>query len=112
MKNPTRKNLNDDIYQRFGISLDTEIVRQGFYKFIKNEALDKLKPIVFSSLYESPEDLYKSSTEITRKFCRQNFIDYQKIGEYSNNDPFRDLVNDFFDSSRSRPSFNQYITYL
>lgn len=112
MKNQIRKNLNYDIYQRFGLSLDIQLVQNGFYHFIKNEAQDKFKPLIHTSLYKDSSELKNASTELVRKFCRQNFLDYKKLIEYSSYAPLDPLIEKFFDSTKVKSNFNQYVTYL
>ena len=91
------KNLNEDIYSRFGLNLDVEKAQSGFLVFAKNSLLEILGPISNPDLYEGPTELREIQSNIIKEFSRATFRDKNSFyGSW--NRPFERLLGNIFSS--------------
>lgn len=104
------KNLNQNLYSRFGLQLNFEEVQNGFRAHVKNAMLERLSPVIYPSGYKEPQDLYKAQGQILREACRQFFIDYT---DYDSNSEYGlkwFVQKEFCDEFQG--SFDEYLLRL
>ncbi len=103
------KNLNEDLYSRFGLKVDLEKVQNGFKKYIKNLLLDEINPLVYPKSYQDKDILFQKQREILEELCRQMFLDFD---DYKNLDFGFGwfLEKEFYNNFKG--SFNEYIVRL
>ncbi len=68
-------NLNQDLYFRFGLDIDIKRVQNGCKKYLKNEIIAALRPIISPSEYEDSIELWKIQSAVLDEMCRQLFLD-------------------------------------
>lgn len=104
------KNLNQNLYSRFGLQLNFEEVQNGFRAHVKSAMLERLNPVIHPSGYKEPQDLYKAQRQILRETCRQFFIDY---ADYDSNSEygFKWFVQKEF-CDEFQGSFDEYLLRL
>lgn len=69
------KNLNQDLYSRFGLKLDVRQVQDGCKKYLKSEIVDALGPIVRPGSYKDSAKLWDLQSAVLDELCRQLFFD-------------------------------------
>ncbi len=77
------KNLNQDLYSRFGIKLNLKEVQNGFCNYLKNLLFDTLNPLINTENYKDNDKLFKIQQKILKEACREIFLDYN---DYNNSD--------------------------
>ena len=81
------KNLNEELYNRFGLNIDRAKVVDGLRLFLTNEAWKVLYPMLYPELYSNPHPklLREARTIILEELCRELFLDssdYYSWSEY------------------------------
>ncbi len=104
-------NLNQDLYSRFGLTLDIKEVQEGCKKYLKGVLVDTLGPVTSPGHYKDTERLWKAHESVLEEICRQLFLDsddYYTTEYTSGLDKFlNEELSDKFDGT-----FNEYILRL
>ena len=97
------KNLNEDLYNRFGLSVDKKQVINGFRTFLANEAWKVTYPMCHPELYKDPHPrlLIDARIIVLEELCRELFLDnsdYYSWSEYSAGELLKEIFENHTDS--------------
>ena len=103
------KNLNQDLYSRFGLQIELEKIQDGFKKYLKNLLLETLRPLESPDWYKEKDKLQEIQIKILKESSRQMFLDYD---DYDNPDyGFKWFIEkEFYDEFEG--SFQEYVVKL
>ena len=103
------KNLNQDLYSRFGLQIELEKIQDGFKKHLKNLLLETLRPLESPDWYKEKDKLQEIQIKILKESSRQMFLDYD---DYDNPDyGFKWFIEkEFYDEFEG--SFQEYVVKL
>lgn len=69
------ENLNQNLYSRFGLQLNVELVQDGCKKYFKGLLVNILGPITTPNSYKKSAKLWNIQSAVLDKVCRQLFLD-------------------------------------
>lgn len=93
------KNLNSEIYKRFGLEIDKQKVENGFRKYFANKIWEATYPLRYADRYEEKfrDQLYEAKERVLDDCCRELFLDredyhYDDIWDHKDISKFIDHV--------------------
>lgn len=97
------ENLNENIYNRFGLKMDREEVGNGFRNHIKNAMWDAFYPLIEPTAFKPEFQTLLAETrgEVLRACCRELFLDYNNCRDGSTRYYIGQFIDDIFDSVES-----------
>lgn len=78
-----KNQMNNDLYERFGLSVDISRIQSGFRSFLGGMLLEKLHPLIQPDFYKQREQLQKIQQQVLKEVCRQLFLDYKSYDDYN-----------------------------
>jgi len=104
-------NLNQNLYSRFGLTLEIERAQDGCRKYLKRIILDTLAPIISPDGYEDSTKLWDVQFIILEELCRQLFLDVDDFYGTHDYSELAHLIKEEI-SDEFSGSFNEYLFRL